>query len=271
MLELERIGPNGYVARRQVIHSKPDLWVVLDSTSARDQSYTRSAWTAPSDVRWERGQADGSFVLGRANCDDHLKAFFFGSPGTTQKLLRGSYRPFAGWQVEDGRPVPSSSLVTEQPAKNSWAATVWMWEKGGGHSRFQGQPQMAHWTSATDWEMHLPVAAGEVMLLRQGERVQIQNHRGTEEMVQLTAAPDVNSRLAELRTQFVSAGLRYPAFHPESSKRLKVTYLLAGLFVLQQLFFTVYKRIHAPKLDALRWLSLMVWIAGGIWLVGIYF
>ena len=271
VLELERIGPSGYVARRQVIHAKPDLWVVLDSTSGGNQSYTRSAWTAASDVRWERGSADGSFVLGRANSKDHLNAFFFGSQGTTQKLLRGSYRPFAGWQVEDGRPVPSSSLVIEQPAKKSWAATVFTWEKGDGNSSSQGQPQMAHWTSPTDWEMHLPSAAGEVAVLRQGERVQIQNRGGSEETLQLTAGPDVSTRLAELRAQFVNASLRYPAFHAESWKRLKLTYLLAGLFVLQQLGFAVYKRIHAPKLYALKWLTLLAWIAGGIWLVGIYF
>ena len=55
MLELERIGSADYVARRQVIHWKPDFWVVLDSTSGRDQSYTRSTWTTASDVRWDPG------------------------------------------------------------------------------------------------------------------------------------------------------------------------------------------------------------------------
>ena len=271
MLELERIGPADYVARREVIHWKPDFWVVLDSTSGRDQSYTRSTWTTASDVRWDRGQADGSFVLGRANSNKHLNVFFFGSQGTTQRLLRGSYRPFAGWQVEEGRPVASTSLVTEQPAKNSWAATAWTWETGGDNSRSQGQPQMNHWANPTDWEMQLPLEAGEVTVRRQGDQVQIRNHRGSEKVLRLTAAPNVSSQLAQLRAQFISVGLRYPAFHGESSKRLRVTYLLAGLFVLQQLFFVVYKRIHAPKLDALRWLSLMAWIVGGICLVGIYF
>lgn len=271
VLDLERTGVENSVARRQVIHWRPDIWVVLDSTSGRNQSLTRSTWTTASDVSWTPGQDDGSFVLKTPHSGDHMNVFFFGSKGTTRKLLRGSYRPFAGWQVEEGRPVPSSSLVMEQPAQNSWAATAWTWERTGDNPGLQGQPRMAHWTDPTDWEMQLPMGVGGVTVRRQSDLVQFHDARGSEATLRLTVAPNVNSQLAELRAQLVSAGLRYPVFHSESSRRLKVTYLLAGLFLLQQLSFVVYKRIHAPQLDVLRWLSLIAWIAGGVWLIAIYF
>ena len=41
MLELERTGVENYVARRQVIHLKPNLWLVLDSTSGSEKSQCR--------------------------------------------------------------------------------------------------------------------------------------------------------------------------------------------------------------------------------------
>jgi hypothetical protein len=271
VLELEREGPEEYAARRQVIHRKPDLWVVLDSSSGRENTYTSTSWTTAPDVQWEQGRTEGSFLLGTASSTDRLGVFVFASRGATQKLFRGSVHPFAGWQVEEGVAVPTSSLVLEQPAKNSWAATVWTWQRAGVNSPSAGSPQMARWNNASDWEMRLPAAAGEITLRRRGETLQLRDDTGTEEMLQLTSPPDVSSQLAELNDQFARVGLRYRRFHAESAKRLKVTYLLICLFLLQQLFFVAYKRIHAPKLDALKWLTLIAWIAGGVWLVGIYF
>jgi len=272
VLELDRTsGRNFYTAHRQVIHWKPDLWVVLDSTFGQTQSVTRSIWTTASDVRWEREHTDGSFVLASPSSNDRMNVFFFGSPGMTQKLLRGSDHPFAGWQVEGGTPVPSSSLVTQQPANNSWAATVWTWERVDGSSGFAESPQMARWTNAADWEMRVPRAEGSATLRRKGDTLELRDDRGIQETMRLTSPPDSSFRLAELHDQFASAGVRYRRFHPDSSKRLKVTWLLGGLFLLQLLFFAVYKRVRAPGIDALRWLTLVTWIVGGFWLVGIYF
>ncbi len=227
VLELDRTsGRNFYIAHRQVIHWKPDLWVVLDSTFGQAQSFTRSIWTTASDVRWEREHTDGSFVFETASSNDRMNVFFFGSPGMTQKLLRGSYHPFAGWQVEGGTPVPSFSLVTEQPANNSWAATVWTWERGDGNSRFAEQPQMANWTNAADWEMRVPRADGSATLRRKGDTLELRDDRGIQETMRLTSPPDSSSRLAELHDQFSQCGRAISSLLPRFLETAK-SYLAA--------------------------------------------
>jgi Heparinase II/III N-terminus/Heparinase II/III-like protein len=273
-LELERSGAGSYLARRQVIHWTPNLWVVLDSTSSKEQNRTTTTWTTPSNVLWQQ-RADGSFLLKGDHSEQQIELFVVGSPGAQQKLFRGSVHPFAGWQVESGRPTPASALVIEQPAQNSWAAAVWSLQPSGNASALSGRPQMTNWADATNWEMRLPAAGGETTLRRQGNKVLLHPDRGTDTALELRAPPDINSQLAELNRNFGLSAARYPRFYENTPKRWKVTYLLIGIFVLQQLFFLVYKflvykRGLWPHPEIFRLLSLIAWIAGGIWVVNFY-
>ena len=270
MIELERSGVGNYSARRQLIHWKPDLWVVLDNTSVPDRSRTTTTWTTASNVQWQQ-RAEGSFLLGDNRAAQRLDLFVLGSQGTEQKLFRGSTHPFAGWQVEGGTPVPASALVVEQPATDSWAATIWSWEKAGEEPGPGGQPQMVGWTSATSWEIRLPTPAGRIVLSRQGKMLRLHPDHGSDEVLELTAPPDVAAKIAELNRHFAATATHYHHFSDNIPRRLKVTYLLIGIFVLQQIFFVVYKRIHGPFMEGLRFLNLVAWVAGGVWLLGFYF
>jgi hypothetical protein len=269
-LELERTGSENYIVRRQVVHCKPDLWLVLDNSFGSEKDRTTTTWTSGSGVRWQQ-QSAGGFRLESPNVNDRLDIFFLGSPDTEQRLLRGSSRPFAGWQLEHRVPVPASALVVEQPAKNSWAATIWTWEKGRAAERVDGTPQMTHWIDATHWEMQLPGEASGIALRREGNMLRLQSGRGTDAALELMAPPDVGPAYAELRNQFMASASRYPHFTANPLKRKKVTYLLLGILLLQQIFFVVYKRIHAPRPYTLKCLTLIAWIVGGIWLVCFYF
>ena len=269
-VELERTGVGSYLARRQVIHWTPNIWVVLDSTSCKEQSRTTTTWTTPSNVQWEQ-RAGGSFLLKSNDSEQQLDFFVVGSAGTEQKLFRGSVHPFAGWQVEGGTPTPASALVVEQPAQNSWAAAVWSWQPDVNASGLTGRPQMTKWTDATNWEMQLSAGGKEITLRRQANRILLHPDQRTDTTLELQAPPDINSQLAELNRNFASSTARYPRFYENTAKRLKVTYVLIGIFVLQQLFFLVYKRGRWPHPEILKLLSVIAWVAGGIWMISFYF
>jgi len=269
-VELERTGVGSYLARRQVIHWTPNIWVVLDSTSCKEQSRTTTTWTTPSNVQWEQ-RAGGSFLLKSNDSEQQLDFFVVSSAGTEQKLFRGSVHPFAGWQVEGGTPTPASALVVEQPAQNSWAAAVWSWQPDVNASGLTGRPQMTKWTDATNWEMQLSAGGKEITLRRQANRILLHPDHGTDTTLELQAPPDINSQLAELNRNFASSTARYPRFYENTAKRLKVTYVLIGIFVLQQLFFLVYKRGRWPHPEILKLLSVIAWVAGGIWMISFYF
>jgi len=270
VLELERTGVDNYVARRQVIHCKPNFWLVLDNTSGAGGSHTSTTWTSASDVHWQQGQTAGAFRLESPHANNYLDMFFLGSQNTQRSLVRGGLHPFAGWQLEHHAPTPAFALVVEQPTKNSWAATVWTLERSGAAARFDGPPQMKLWTDAAHWEMQLPGEAGGTALRREGNTLRLISTRGAEEALELTVPPDIGPAEAQLREQFMASASRYDLFSANLKRRKKVTYLLLGIFLLQSIFFAVYKRARGPFLDYLKYLTMIAWIAGGFWLVGFY-
>ena len=270
-LELERTGSENYVARRQVIHCQPNLWLVLDNTSGPEARRTSTTWTSAADVTWQPGPTAESFWLESPHVPDRLNMFFLGSHGAEDRLLRGSTTPFAGWQLEHSVPVPASALVVEEPAKNSWAATVWTWEKSGAAEKIDPAPQMTHWTDATHWEMQLPGPAGGLDLLRQDDTLRLHSAHGLVAELRLMAPPNVGQAIAELRHQFVAAQSRYPVFSANLRRRKKITFLLFGILLLQEILFLVYTRLRGPRVHMLQGLSLVAWIGGGLWLVLFFF
>ena len=97
-LDLERRGPGTYLARRQVVHVKPDLWVIIDHVQADSTARNETIWTLAPEVRARRDGVTDSYAL---ETPDGLGARLtvLGSPGTVIRDFRGSKNPFAGWHV----------------------------------------------------------------------------------------------------------------------------------------------------------------------------
>ena len=130
---------------------------------------------------------------------------------------------------------------------------------------------MTQWTDATHWEMQLPGEGAGMALRREGNMLRLHPDRRAEEALELMAPPDVGPAYAELHDQFVGLTSRYHLFSVILRRRKKVTYLLLGIFLLQSIFFAKYKRAHRPFLNPLKYLTLIAWIVGGIWLLSFYF
>ena len=271
-LELEREGAQNYIARRQVIHWKPNLWLVLDNTSGSERSHTSTTWTSSPEVRWEQGQTAGSFLLESAHANEYVNMFFLGTPDTKQSLVRGSSRPFAGWQLEHHLPAPAYALVVEQPTMHSWAATLWTCEKSRAFAKPEKPPQMKQWTDATNWEIQLPSEAGGVALRREGNMLRLHPSRGTDEVLELGRSACMSALgMPSCAVSLRRLPLRYPLFSANLTRRKKVTYLLLGILLLQLIFFTGYKRTRGPFLQPLKFLTAIAWIVGGVWLFAYYF
>jgi hypothetical protein len=130
---------------------------------------------------------------------------------------------------------------------------------------------MTQWKDATNWEMQLPGAEGGMALSREGNIVRFHPGGGVDETVELKTPPDVGPAHAELDRQFAATASRYPVFSANLRRRKRVTYLLLGIFLLQPIIFALYKRAHGPFLTPLRYLTVICWIVGGVWLVCFFF
>jgi hypothetical protein len=267
-IDLERDTPEGYVARRQLIHYRPGLWIVLDSTVGPERAHTTTTWTAGTNVRWQPGLAPGSFLLQSAKSQDQMNVFSLSSPGAAQKLLQESYKPFAGWQIDGGRPVAASALVTEQPA-NSWAAMIWNRELDPA-ARLASSPQMSSWISPTSWEIKWHTPVNSFTLSRRGDKLVVHPDNGLEQNLDLITPAPVIAPRAELRNEFVRATVRYPIIPSDSPRRTRITDILVPIFLLQELLFSAYKWLKGDRIRELRWFAALVWIIGAVWLIGFH-
>lgn len=261
VIDLERNGSSHYSARRQVIRWKPDLWIVIDSTSGEENSRTKTIWTTAPDVKLQGGKFPDSFYL--INDDKHLslEAFFLTSAKTGFKHYKGSLVPFAGWVQNE----PADALVLEQPANNSWSAAIW--SLGGMDSsslNFSKQPYMKHWVSPEAWKIVLPAAAGPISIWRDYDRVYINDGSKTDGVygVGLKIAPDGTSlKHAEIQNAFGKAADKYPKFRNLTYYLWEVTYLMIAFLILQEIFFFIYKKRKGMHYFRLRIFAMSGWIS----------
>ncbi len=268
VVDLERRGPGEYLARRQVVHLRPDVWLIVDHVSGGGSRRTTTTWTTSSDVRLERGSTPGSYVLATARRSMRLRTFVFGTPPPRIEEVHGSLSPFAGWQVVDGSPRPAPAIVIEQPATDSWSMVVSSLDASQVDStRPVSDPQVLSWKNSDDWSVRLGAGSEVRELGRQQRRITVRDARGgVIETLELTPAPDVTDQVTRIDAAFATAQRAYPMFHDLLQRRTKVTVLLLVVLLSQELFFAFIRRRHSDYHRRLRVLNLAGWIGGGYWL-----
>jgi hypothetical protein len=267
MLDLERNGPQRARIRRQLVYVEPHLWLVLDHFSG--PGYARTTWTTAHSVNLSPGEIAGSYQLRAKDIDAELTTFVLGSEGSQVKTMRGSLKPFAGWEVVGSKPTPASALVIEQPADNSWSAVVWSWDDGVSPTRqFEHLPYMAAWKDAEHWRIALPIKPGLLEIRREETKLSAQhsNEVGNGIALQLTQAQDITREISQLRKSYAIASDKYPQFRVNVPSRLKATKFLVGFFVLQEILLFAYRRAIEKGYVLIRLCNLIGWIAVGVWL-----
>jgi hypothetical protein len=270
-LDLEKKGPQGYVARRQVIQAMNGLWVVLDHMSGDVRDRTTTLWTTSHDVQMSEGTISGSYDLIHASNKAVLRTFLFGSNGTSIRRYRGSRVPFAGWQMVGKTPEPASAIMVEQPANDSWAVAIWSLSDPGSRSeKITAMPSIHSWRGPEDWTMTLPVESGTIRLSREAGKVFLENGGATPTISLTLATPaGIDQKIAEIQAARERAKREYPRPQVEDAVeyRFKATYFAIVLLVLQEAFFVIYRRFTSNGYLLLRGLSAISWVVVGIWLV----
>lgn len=268
-IDLERTGPRGYTARRQVLHAKSTLWVVMDHTSGGARDRTTTIWTTAHDVRVSDGRIPGSYDLTSGSSEAVLTTFILSSAGMSTGRYKGSQVPFASWQVPDDTSGPRSAIMVEQPANDSWAVVVWsLGDNRPPTRRVIAQPSMRSWKGPEKWTMVLPVESGSIRVSREGDRVVVGDDGAKSSThLTLTRSAGVDRKISEIQDAHEQALRKYPRFNDEMDYRLKATYLAIVVLVLQEAFFALYNRVTRKYSVLLRVLSTIAWVILGLWLV----
>ncbi len=269
MIGLERTGPGGYTARRQIVHVGQTLWLVIDQTSGAPQSESQTVWTTSQGVEIQDGRIPGSFELTSGATETMLTKFILNSPGTRIQRARGSKANFLGWQVASGVPRPASAIVVEQPADGSFAVAVWSLDDGRPETRkFTSPPSVVSWKGPEQWTIALPLESGSVQLSRESDRVSLADAdaKGSSQLILSSPGP-VDAQRAAIRDAHLKALVTYPGFSDHIDYRLKATYMCCLVLFLQEAFLAAYRRHPRRHYTLLRGLSLLAWVPLGIWIV----
>ena len=268
--DLERKGPDEYVARRQVIHVKPNLWIVLDHTFGREDQRTTTTWTTSHNINLSKSELPGSYILETKDSNVKLTNFILTSEGAKISQFKGSLSPFAGW--ENDRPAPA--IIVEQHVNDSWAAAIWLLQESEGEShKFNDTPFMEAWKNPKNWQIGIPLASGLMNIWRKDDHVFVQQDaRGNNirKELQLSEPPQISDELAEIYRAYENAAMKYPQIIYRVHRHLKSTYFLIVLFLVQEAVFFIYRRYSGKYYTALRGISAFGWIAVGTLLFRIY-
>jgi hypothetical protein len=270
VIHLERTGPGNYVVTRQVICLKPNIWIVVDSTSAQRSDLTHITWTTSHKVKVSEGNIKGAYELRVDGNPIRLAAFLLGSQGTEIKQSRGSVRPFAGWEVVNGIPQPSPTFIVQQAANNGWSAAIWMLKRDSSNvDNFTTLPYMKDWRGPEVWTLVLPLQSGQISLNRRYNQIS-QNGAHFAELG-IESGPAINGKVAEIRASYNRAAIQYPEFRDLLTYRWKVTYGLLLLFLLQEVGYFAYKKVASRYCIPLRPVMICGWAGVGCWLFIVYF
>jgi hypothetical protein len=265
-IDLERSGAEGYAAQRQVLWIKPNIWLVLDHVRNPAGRVSRTVWTTPYNVSVEEDSSKNSFLL--TVDGDTLKGIFLGSAGNQTKTYKGSFSPFAGWEVIDNRVMPAPAIVVDQPGLVAWSAAIWSLAESG-REQLPSSAQMARWENPQDWIVTMALGKAELEIRRQGDRLII--HNGPKavngQTLRLAAGPDVTQRYQQLRDNFHRALAKYPKFDDHFGYRVKATQLLLGLLLIQELVLLFVRLKRKIYYKTFRVVSTAAWSAGGLILI----
>ncbi len=168
-VDLERMGPGDYRARRQVVRVGQDAWIVLDFVSGAGANGTRTVWTTASDVELRLLDRHGAYAL--VTPDASARIDLIGSPGNAYETYRGVTVPLLGWQVVDGTPLPAPAIVANQPGSESWLVAVVSRSTGASGDGQTGAPEVTTMSSPEDWALTVPTRDGPLAVGRSGDAI----------------------------------------------------------------------------------------------------
>ncbi len=270
---LRRMGPDDYIADRQVIHYGEDLWIVVDHTSDPLRRNTTTTWTFASNLNTSSEVLPEQIILSKPafSC---MSASFISSDEGMFSLYKGSLNPFAGWVVtEINQPKVAQSIVIERPADKTWSVAVFALGKDC-RKKVVERPKMLHWNNPQSWELALNIQGDSIKFERRDNLISIVNPTND---ISSFALSSVNSNEIEnsqkrITNTFDRVVENYPRYNSDIFYyRIKISYALTALFFGQILFFFLYGRMKLPYIEHLRALSNVLWVLLGSYLYFIYF
>lgn len=275
-IEMERAGPDNFKAHREVMQIGANTWIVLDRLYDDVQRETETFWTFYPDLTVTPGQTAGSFIVSTPHFSQIMHCSFQTNQGRNSKQFSGEWDPFSGWVVINNTPVPAKTISTYADSAQGWQLAVFTI-----HDRLyetHDKDLVATLSDISDIDRWTITVSGieknsEVTITRDQKQINIWNKNiaPANRILKLNDVSDPQGEIALIHDAIKVAdenSLKQSSLIPY---RLKVTYVLLMLLVIQETLFLVLRcRMLAGLYMSLRTVSIMTWVSTGLLLTKYY-
>lgn len=275
-LEMERHGPDGLAARREVLQFGPGRWLVLDRFNDTSSRRAVTRWTFYPDLSVKQGRAHGSFNIFDPASTRVMGCSFQTSQDGRVEHISGSTAPFSGWVVIGSTPTVAPTLAVHSNTKQGLQLAVCVLQDRADADNTGGvSASVSGVEGKDDWTVNVAgtAKAPEVTLRRSGLRI-IVTERGDSrgrQTLELSDVADPREGVAQVLTAFQTSTDLSERRVPLVPYRARVTYVLVMVLLVQELTLLALRRRLPRMAGGLRVVGVVAWIGAGVWLTRYYF
>lgn len=276
-VEVDRTVAGGGRLRRQVLQLGANELLVLDFAEGITAG-TEVIWTVDRRLSLASLAGPSSFLSSAAPDGRRMAVVLAGHPVATTTLRRGSTSPFAGWTVEDFRPVPAHAIHVRQAPGGAANATYFKVTNPGE----TGVPRLVlrAGSAAERWTTEIIMSNGlKIEVSRDGLAITLgmsnqEMSVAGPTMIALQSVPPIDAQRHALRQAYLDAVATYPQWRNLGLYRERVSWALVGLAITLELTGWLAVRVARGRFDRARrachWASVLMWILLPLWLVNFY-
>lgn len=269
LVRMERTGPSGFRAERQVVWVRPDWLIVADKVSARSRRIVLRWLWSPDALVVDGGIDEGwSARAVRGPSKQRLRLWVLSESPPTITVARGAEGPFRGW-VYTGRTAnaePAPVLEIRPPGEDAFVVSVLHFEPASSNAPRSPTPRLQRegnrWSVSFADGFELSASLGghpsHVTLAR----------RAMEDnaSIQPLSCPAEVQRAHQSQRAALHAEFGQLSGRPQVplTRYRDVTLLLVGIYLSQELGLVLIKRKSRVIVVVIRLCSCLVLIAGAI-------
>lgn len=253
-IDLIRHNTDNAFITRQIVYIKPNFIVVLDNAKTLGDKNLQTIWTF-----------NNNLIIDKLKNDEHSLT----SSKTSKKLLvhtlnslqtyikKGSYSPFAGWGIYDGKILPSSSLIIEQRSSIPMVTLLELSDNGTSKIKQSN----LKWFSEKNWNVNLTGLTTDrkeivTTLNRSGDVITI---NGLSNPIRGSFS-DIKKELSNIENSLTNMKNIYPTIaYIDYSKLVSVTVALLILVIMQAGVFIVVKKFCNKFLNPVMYSAVISW------------
>jgi hypothetical protein len=271
-IDLERNVQNEYKIRRQVINLFPNIWITIDHSTGNKRP-ANTIWTTADNVNLQEGNNPGTFIFGPSdNRTLELHKYILGSKGIRVYQNNSNLNSNVG--LESKKVAAASSIIIEQPAEESWSAVIWLIKNAQlGYSELSRQPVVKEWNGSENWQFLIPLPLDSIIVRREKARIILSSEEKdtNHKELKLKKYTEDAGRQRHIQLSFERAKQKYRKPDFSKSRRLKATYYLTGLLLLQMVASFFVKKVEQNYYYFFKIFSCLFWVGLIFFMQNFYF